>query len=195
MILKHSKSPLSFLLMLMTVGAPASSQEFAFDPPENLAQGGRYKVTDDVSAVVTTYEFGNFLYLYKTGQRLWKSPPVQGFCMSPIIVRKDIDGNGATDFWMSSTQCRYECNEFSVFLSLNNTSKNYLIHYKSYGGGNDGRLPVLETNESLPVNIWLQIKSLLVCHGGGRLMRTADNYVDNYRNEHTARMWISTSTL
>jgi len=81
--------------------------------------------------------------------------------MSPKIVRKDIDGNGATDFWMSSTQCRYECNEFSIFLSLNNASKNYLIHYKSYGGGSDGRLPVLETSEPLPADIWLQTKSLL----------------------------------
>lgn len=161
MILKHIKSPLSFLLMLIAVGTPASSQEFTFDPPENLAQGKPYKVTDDVSAVVATYEFGNFLYLYKAGQRLWKSPPLQGFCMSPKIVRKDIDGNGTSDFWMSSKQCRSACNEFSIFLSLDITSKNYLIHYKSYGGGSDGRLPVLETNEPLPADIWLQTKSLL----------------------------------
>ena len=163
MILKHIKAPLSFLflLMLMTVGMPTLSQELALDLPEKLAEGDLYKVSDDISAVVTTYEFGNFLYLYKAGQRLWKSSPVQGFCMGPRIVRKDIDGNGAIDFWMSSTPCRYECNEFSVLLSLNNASKNYLIHYKSYGGGNDGELPVLETSEPLPAGIWLQIKSLL----------------------------------
>lgn len=33
-----------FLLILMTIGAPASAQELVFDPPETLAQGTQYKV-------------------------------------------------------------------------------------------------------------------------------------------------------
>ncbi len=115
--MRQSKYQGLFFLTLMIVFTRVSSQEFALDPPENRTEGERYKVSDDVSVVVTTYEFGNFLYLFKAGQRLWKSPPLQGFCMSPKIVRKDIDGNGEIDFWMSSQQCRYACNEFSIFLN------------------------------------------------------------------------------